>query len=319
MERKNALPSLGEVARRQWGVLTRAQLTEFGLGDRGVWDWVGSGRLHRLYRGIYAYGHDRLRAEGRWLAAVMACGRGAVLSHRTAAQLWGIRQTNSALVDVTVPTQNGRIRRAGIRIHRSGRLAPEEITERDGIPVTTVARTLLDLADVLDPQALRRAITEAEYRGVFDYTALIAVVQNNPGRRGAKLMRAAEAAGHRTRSPLEDRFLAFVERWGVEEPESNVWLDGYEVDFLWRRVGLAVEVDGGAEHGTRHAVNADRLRDRVLWRRGIRTIRLTSEALRDVEAVLADLAQAGVNVDSWPRGSSNSPPRRARISSARAT
>jgi very-short-patch-repair endonuclease len=114
-------------------------------------------------------------------------------------------------------------------------------------------------------------------------------------------MRAAEAAGHRTRSPLEDRFLAFIDRWGVEEAESNAWLEGYEVDFLWRRIGLVVEFDGGAEHGTRHAVNADRLRDRVLWRRGIRTMRLTSEALRDEEEVLMDLAQAGVRVDRWPR------------------
>lgn len=166
-----------------------------------------------------------------------------------------------------------------------------------GIPVTTLARTLLDLADVLNPQALRRAITEAEYRNLFDLASLIAVVHNNPGRRGAKLMRAAEQAGHRTRSPLEDRFLAFVERWGVEEPESNVCLEGYEVDFLWRRVGLVVEMDGGAEHGTRHAVNADRLRDRVLWRRGFRTMRLTSDALGDVEAVLGDLGRAGVSVE----------------------
>jgi hypothetical protein len=282
-ERKSAQPSLGEVARRQWGVLTLAQLNEFGLRDRGISDWVRVGRLHRLYRGTYAYGHDRLRLEGRWLAAVMACGCGAALSHRDAAQLWELRQSYSGVVDVTVPSRNGRIKRRGIRIHRSGRLAPEEVTERQGIPVTTVARTPLDLTDVLAPQALRRAVTEAEYRNRFDLTPLIAVVDNNPGRRGAKLMRAVEAAGHRTRSALEDRFLAFVERWGVEEPESNVWLDGHEVDFLWRKVGLVVEMDGAAEHGTRHAVNGDRLRDRVLWRRGIRLIRLTSEALRDAE------------------------------------
>jgi predicted transcriptional regulator of viral defense system len=319
METENATPSVGELARRQWGLVTRQQLIERGMSTRGISDWVQSGRLHRLYRGIYAYGHDRLRAEGHWLAAVMACGSGAVLSHRAGAHLWEIRQSGAALIDVTVPSRNGRTRRAGIRIHRSGRLAPEEVTERKGIPVTTVARTLLDLADVLGHQALRRAITEAEYRGLFDLTSLIAVVHNNPGRRGAKLVRAAEAAGHRTRSPLEARFLAFIERWGVEEPESNVWLEGYEVDFLWRRVGLVVELDGGAEHGTRHALNADRLRDRVLWRSGIRTMRLTSEALRDVEAVLLDLAQAGVSVESWPRASSYSPPRRARSSSARAT
>ena len=318
METKSALPSVGELAQRQWGIVTRAQLIECGMSTRGISDWVRDRRLHRLHRGVYAYGHDRLRIEGRWLAAVMACGPGAALSHRSAARLWEIRQSGSGFTDVTVPTQNGRIRRDGIRVHRSGRLAAEEVTVRSGIPVTTLARTLLDLADILHPQALRRAITEAEYRNVFDLTTLIAVVHDNPGRCGAKLTRAAAAAGHRTRSPLEDRFLAFLEKWGVEAPETNAWLEGYEVDFLWRSVGLVVELDGRAEHGTRYAVNADRLRDRALWRRGIRTMRLTGEALEDVEAVLGDLAQAGVSVASWPRASSYSPPSRPRISSASA-
>jgi very-short-patch-repair endonuclease len=142
---------------------------------------------------------------------------------------------------------------------------------------------------------------------------------NNPGRRGARLRKAIEAKRHRTRSPLEDRFLAFVERWGIEEPESNVWLEGYEVDFLWRRVGLVVEMDGAAEHGTRAAVRRDRKKDRVLWRAGFRTMRLTDDALDAGEEVLSDLAQAGVSVDSWPRASSYSPPRRPRTSSASAT
>ena len=296
MGTKVDLPRLQRVARRQWGVVSRRQLAALGFSAHGIAEWVRTGRLIRLHRGVYAYGHDRLTVEGRWLAAVMACGPGAVLSHRSAAQLWGIRQSSATLTDVTVPSRNGRIRRAGIRIHRSGRLAAAEVTEHRGIPVTTVARTLLDLADGLNPQALRRTVTEAEYRDLFDLSALNAVVDNNPGRRGAKLIRAVEAAGHRTRSPLEERFLAFIERRGVEEPESNVWLDGYEVDFLWRKVGLVVEMDGAAEHGTRHAVNADRLRDRVLWRRGFRVMRLTSDALRDAEAVLSDLAQAGVRV-----------------------
>jgi hypothetical protein len=296
MARENAPPTLGEVARRQWGVVTREQLRAAGLGDSGVRDWVRDGRLHRLHRGVYAYGHDRLKVEGRWLAAVLACGPGAVLSHRSAGRLWEVRQNNAALIDVTVPSRNGRIRRVGIRVHRSRRLGAEEVTVRDGIPVTTLARTLLDLADVLHPQALKRAITEAEYRGRFDLTSLIAVVQNNPGRCGAKVMRAAEQAGHRTRSPLEDRFLAFVDKWGVEEPESNVWLEGYEVDFLWRRVGLVVELDGAAEHGTRAAVRRDRRRDRVLWRAGFRTMRLTDDALDAEEEVALDLAQAGVSV-----------------------
>ena len=287
---------MGELARRQWGVVTRDQLTAAGLRDSGVRDWVRDGRLHRLHRGIYAYGHDRLRVEGRWLAAVMASGPGAALSHRSAARLWEIWQSSSGLIDVTVPSQNGRRKPAGIRIHRSRRLVADEVTAMRGIPVTSLARTLLDLADVLNPQALRRAITEAEYRNVFDLTSLTAVVQNNPGRRGAKVMRAAERAGHRTRSPLEDRFLAFVDKWRVEDPESNVWLEGYEVDFLWRRVGLVVELDGAAEHGTRAAVRRDRKKDRVLWRAGFRTMRLTADALDAEEEVALDLAQAGVRV-----------------------
>jgi very-short-patch-repair endonuclease len=227
----------------------------------------------------------------------MACGQGTVLSHLAAAQLWEIRQSSAAVTDVTVPSRTGRtLRRRGIRVHRSGRLAAEEVTVLRGIPVTSVARTLLDLADVLDDQALRRTVTEAEYRNVFDLTTLNAVVQANPGRRGAKLMRAVEAAGHRTRSPLEDRFLRFIERWVSEEPETNVPLEGYEVDFLWRRVGLVVELDGTAEHGTRHAVRHDRKRDRELWRAGFRTIRLTDDALDAEQEVLRDLAEAGVRV-----------------------
>ena len=304
MARKSAQPGLGELARRQWGILTRAQLSDFGVGDSGVRDWVQTGRLHRLHRGIYAYGHDRLRVEGRWLAAVLACGPGAVLSHGSGAGLWEIRQSNSAYIDVTVPSRAGRIRRKGIRVHRSGRLTSEEVTMRSGIPVTTVARTLLDLADVLDGQALRRAVTEAEYRGRFDLTSLNAVVEANPGRRGRRVLEAAGARRHRTRSPLEDRFLRFMERYGVEDPRTNAWIEGHEVDFVWTRAGLVVELDGVAAHTTRAALNADRLRDRRLWRAGLRTIRLTSEALEDPEAVLADLAQAGVRVDSWPRASS---------------
>jgi very-short-patch-repair endonuclease len=296
METESALPTVGDLARRQWGIVTREQLIELGFGTRGISDWVRGGRLHRLYRGVYAYGHDRLRIEGSWLAAVMACGPGAVLSHRDAAQLWELRQSQSAFIDVTVPSQNGRIRRRGVRVHRSGRLAAQEVTVRHGIPVTTVARTLLDLADVLPRQALRRAVTEAEYTGRFDLTALIAVVESNPGRRTRKLREAAGARPHRTRSPLEQRFLGFLERHGVEEPRSGVWIEGYEADFVWTRAGLVVELDGAAAHATRAAVRRDRKRDRVLWRAGYRTMRLTDDALDAEHEVLADLAQAGVRV-----------------------
>jgi hypothetical protein len=241
-----------------------------------------------------------------------------VLSHRDAAQLWQLRQSNSAYVEVTVPSSNGRRKQQGIRIHRSGRLRPEDVTVRHGIPVTTLARTLLDLADVLEGQALKRVITEAEYTNQFDLMAINAAVQNNPGRRSAKLMAAVGGAGHRTRSELEDRFLAFLERHDVEPPQTGVWIEGYELDFVWTRAGLVVELDGLAAHTTRSTFNADRLRDRRLWRRGLRTMRLTSEALTDEAAVLSDLAQAGVSVPSRSRASSK-PPRRSRISPASST
>ena len=141
----------------------------------------------------------------------------------------------------------------------------------------------------------------------------------NPGRRTMKLMTAATGGKlHRTRSPLEDRFVRVPERWGAEEPECNVHLEGYEVDFLWRRVGLAVELDGLDAHRTREALGRDRRKDRALWRGGVRVMRLTGDALDAEDEVLQDLVQAGVRVASWPRGSSYSPPRRARISSARA-
>jgi predicted transcriptional regulator of viral defense system len=319
MGAKVDLPGLQEVARRQWGVVSRAQLEAIGLSARGIEEMLRTRRLIRLYRGVYAYGHDRLRREGYWLAAVLACGPGTVLSHRSAAALWELRAGGVNVIDVTVPSRAGRITRDGIRIHRSGRLSADEVTEKDGIPVTTVARTLLDLTDDLDIQGVRRAVTEAEYRHLYDHTALIAVVESNPGRRTKKLLTAAtEGRMHRTRSPLEDTFVRFVDRYGVEDPESNVWIEGYEVDFLWRRVGLAVELDGLAEHGTREAVRRDRKKDRVLWRAGVRTMRLTGDALDAEEELLADLVQAGVRVASWPRASSYSPPRRARISSAKA-
>ena len=317
METESAQPRVAELAARQWGVVTRAQLVQVGMATRGISDWVRAGRLHRLYRGVYAVGHDRLRLEGRWLAAVFACGPRATLSHRDAAALWELRQSASALVDVTVPSRNGRRAQRGIRLHRTSRLGPDEVTVRHGITVTTVARTLLDLADVLDTQALKRVITEAEYLNRLDMTAINAAVDANPGRRGARLTAAAGARPHRTRSRLEDRFLSFVERHRVDEPETGVWIEGYETDFLWRDAKLVVELDGLAAHRTTAAVKRDRRRDRVLWRAGFRTMRLTGEDLDDEEALLDDLAQAGVNVPSRSRASSK-PPSLSRTSSASA-
>jgi very-short-patch-repair endonuclease len=291
---------LAALARRQHGVVSLAQLLDLGLSLKGIAERVRTGRLHRIHRGVYAVSPAPLRVEGYWLAAVLACGPGAVLSHRSAAELWELRPSAATTIDVTVPSRAGRAKRRGIKVHRSSRLAPEETLVRDGIPVTTVARTVLDLADVLQTQALKRAIDEAEYRGRFDLTSLTAVVQNNPGRRGAKLLALAKEPAQRTRSDLEIDFLAFCRRHRLPRPIVGASVAGYEVDFVWPEARLIVETDGLAAHRTRRAFEDDRKRDRRTLRAGYNTVRLTDRALRkepsEVARDLRDhLTQAGTS------------------------
>jgi hypothetical protein len=217
--------------------------------------------------------------------------KGAVLSHASAAALWNLRRSAATRTDVTVPSQNGRVRRDGIRIHRSGRLGVQDVTTKDAIPVTTVARTLLDLADVLPRQALKRAIDESEYVRLFDLTSLVAVVNANPGRRGATLLKGAREPPHLTRSELENRFLALCSRHKIPEPLTNVTLCGYEVDAFWPHANLVVELDGYAAHGTRRAFQSDRKRDRSLVRAGFRPIRLTPLDLRRERPLAEELRE----------------------------
>jgi very-short-patch-repair endonuclease len=293
MTTKGAQPPLDSViaaiARRQYGVVARRQLAAIGIGTEGIAARIGSGRLHRLHRGVYAVGHVSLRAEAYWIAAVLAAGPGAVLSHASAAALWALRPSASALVDVTVPTRSGRRRRPKLRIHRTGRLAPDEVTRHSGIPVTSVARTLLDLMDILSKQQTKRALDEAEHLGLLDLTSVRAVVRANPGRRGTCLLTLAGAAPERTRSPLEDRFLELIERHALPRPQVNEGVTGHEADFVWIEQKLIVETDGRGAHLTRAAFENDRLRDRANLRAGFITIRLTDKALDDEAAVVADL------------------------------
>jgi hypothetical protein len=294
MGTESALPPvdgrLAELARRQYGVLARSQLSELGVGPHGIAERVRTGRLHRIHRGVYSLGHTRLRREAYWLAAVLAGGPGAVLSHRSAAALWELRPSTAAAIDVTVPSQHGRRPPRGVRMHRSGRLGDSEVTICDGIRVTTVARTLLDLADVLPQQALKRAVDEAEYQGKLDFASLLAVVEGNPGRRGPLLLALGQDPPELTRSRLEQSFLAFCRRHHLPIPAVGARIEGFEVDFAWPPARLVVETDGLAAHRTRHAMERDRVRDRRLLLAGYRTVRLTVRALRDEpNEVAADL------------------------------
>jgi very-short-patch-repair endonuclease len=293
--RRGTDAAIAEIAERQHGVVARWQLLGLGLGRGAIARRLEAERLHLVHRGVYAVGHRRITQMGWWMAAVLACGPAAVLSHRSAAVLWGILDGSPTRVDVSVPRQ--RAGRDGIRPHTAA-LAADERTVHAGIPVTTVARTLLDLAAVLDPHALNRALERAEALRLADQTSLVALMDRHRGRRGTANLKAAMKEGLRpavTKSELERRFLAFVEQAGLARPRINLWLqiggDWLEVDCAWPDKRVIVELDSRAYHQTTAAFERDRRRDRQLQVAGWRAIRVTDRALREeAEALRAELA-----------------------------
>jgi Protein of unknown function (DUF559) len=216
------------------------------------------------------------------MAAVLACGWDAVLSHRSAAALWSIRSTSRANIEVTVARPT-RLARPGIDVHRSQTLNPRDTSRNRGIPCTTVARTLLDLAEFVDRRSLERACEHAEILRLLDFGALTDVLSRAAGRRGAPILRSVlarhEDSPPLTRSELEERFLTICEEAGVSRPSVNAWValdgGGAEVDFSWPERRLIAEADGYRTHGTRGAFERDRHRDRQLVLAGWRVVRFT--------------------------------------------
>jgi len=265
-------------------VIAAAQLYSLGLSETQVATRARNGWLHRIHRGVYGVGHLRLTPAGRWMAAVLACGTGAVLSHQSAAELLGVRQSGvdesaSSAIDVAIPSQRGVRVRPGLIVHRIPTLRAEETTTKDAIPVTTAARTILDLAIVLPKRQLERAIDEAERLSLCDDDDLAAVAAAHAGRAGAgelaRLLKAHRIGSTATRSELEERFLAVCRSHRLPQPAVNVALLDYVVDFLWPVAKLVVEVDGHASHGTRRAFQADRDRDGRLAVAGYHVLRFT--------------------------------------------
>lgn len=254
-------------------------------------DWIdhrlSHERLHPLYRGVYAVGHKPARRETQWMAAVLAGGPGAVLSHRSAGAHWGLC-TSGSWIDVTVARR--RRPRPGIRFHRS-RLPPDEVTVEDGIPVTTVPRTLFDLATVLNPRQQERAVNEAEVLRLWDELSLDDLLDRYPGRRGTRNVRAAlhkrRAGASFTRSDLEEMFVAFADEARLPRPETNVLIEGFEVDCVWCEQKLVIEIDGWETHRTRAAFERDREKSRVLQARGWRCVSVTFLQLRDAPSEVA--------------------------------
>jgi very-short-patch-repair endonuclease len=283
---------LAALAARQHGVVSAAQAIAV-LGSRDMVEHrLRTGRLFRVHRGVYAVGLPRLTREGRWMAAVLAGGEGAALSHRAALSLLAFRPPFAGVPDVTVPGRGGRCRRRGVVIHRSGVLGPDDITEEDGIPVTTPAWTLVDAAGVLGPVQLARALEAADKRGLFDLVAIRAEIERRPSARGTAMLRrllADQAASSLTASDAEALLLELCRRHGIPLPATNVPIGPYVVDALWRRERLALEVDG-EHHETKAASRRDRQRDRYLLSRGWRPARVTVEELeREPDKVVRDL------------------------------
>lgn len=284
--------AIAELAERQYGVVSRTQLLTLGLGEDAIDHRLRLGRLHRLHRGVYAVGHSVVSREGRWIAAVLAGGPQAVLSHRSAAALWGLRETSSAWIEITTPSTSRS--RGAIRRHR-GKLPPDEIALCRQVPTTTVPRTLFDLAAVLSVDRLEAAMRKAEFLQLYNRLSLPDLLHRYPGHRGnAKLRSCLEERGGTigfTRSELEERFLFFVDRAGLPRPQLNAQLQmegrWIEVDCLWRDARLIVELDGRAAHGTLAAFEADRERDRRLQSAGWRVVRVTWRQLHDESTALA--------------------------------
>jgi very-short-patch-repair endonuclease len=295
LERPHGLDArIAELADRQHGVVTWDQLAALGLGREAIARRVRAGRLHRLYSGVYSVGHRILSRHGRWLAAVLSRGPAAVLSHRSAAALWGIRDHCGGSIDVTSPSKAKS--RGAIRAHHVA-LLPDEVTIEDTIPATTVPRTIFDLATDT-PHAVEPALRRSEYLRLHDRLSLPGYLHRYPGHRGNKAIRAAlariEETTGRSRSDMEERFIRFIDHHGLPRPNLNAWLtigpDRFQADCLWPAQRLIAELDSWSAHGTRSAFRSDKTRDRKLLAAGYATTRIAWSHLDDEpDAVATDL------------------------------
>jgi Protein of unknown function (DUF559) len=256
-------------------------LLDLGIGERRIESWLRRGRLHHHLRNVYLLGHEAITVKGRMLAPVLSYGDAAALSHRSGGQWWGFQRTARKDVDVTVP---GRSRRGqdGVDLHLVRSLDPRDVTEHEGVPITTVPRTLLDLAEVVPKQRLKRAIEEADRLRLFDATALQELMARSPGRHGLKPLRELLADflyDELGRSELEALFFDFCVEHELPQPAMNVSLLGYTVDAHWPGTNVIVEIDSRAFHLNAKAFEEDRLRDAALLLAGYRVLRITYRQL----------------------------------------
>jgi very-short-patch-repair endonuclease len=270
---------LWRLARRQHGVVTRAQLLDRGFRPDAIKHRVATGRLHLLWRGVYAVGRPETSREGRWMAAVLSCGPDALLSHGAAAALWGL-MPSTAGIDVVVPEGVYR-RRPGIRVHRRSGLVTEHRRTVAGIPVTDPVSTLVDLAAGAPDWRIERILNEADRLDLVDLEHLRATVDLLRPRHGIARLRRLLGARPLTDSGLERRFLAIAQQAGLPAPETQASVNGYRVDFYWPHIGLVVETDGWRYHRTAGQQAADHRRDQAHTATGLTALRFAEAQIRE--------------------------------------
>ena len=285
---------LARAGAAQHGVVARWQLERRGLTAKEVDGLVARGSLQPLYRGVYAVGHRLVSRDGWWMAAALACGKGAVLSHRSAAQASGLLWPSEIAVEVTRP-KSFRMQ-DGIRCHQAV-LLPDEVAEVDGIPVTSPFRTAFDVAALGERRLVEHVLHEIALRRITDVVSFEELLGRHPRKSGARLLRqirASKAPVGVTRNEFEESFVALLDEYELPRAEMNAMLAlrqrFFEIDALWRRDRLAAELDSREVHDTDDGFESDRERDRILLAEGWRTTRITWRQLRDQRSeVAADL------------------------------
>jgi len=270
------------LVRRQHGVVTRAQLLALGYTAEAIRHRLADGRLHRVHQGVYAVGRPELTQLGRWMAAVLACGPSAALSHASAAELWGIRAKPGRPIHVSVTSDTPRCAE-GVAVHRRRALGAADITKQDGILVTRPIPTLIDLAAAIGKRTLEAAVNEADRLGLTDPDKLRAALDETPPRPGVGVLRKVldRETFTFTRSELERRFKRLAREAGLPEPQTCAEVNGFEVDFYWPEIPLIVETDGLTYHRTPTQQKKDRVRDQAHTAAGIPHLRFTHAQVRD--------------------------------------
>jgi Protein of unknown function (DUF559) len=283
-------------------VISRRQLLALGYSRQAIEHRIGSGRLHPIYRGVYAVGRDELSQEGKWMGALLACGEGAYLSHRSAVALYGIGEEKAwvrnaeetiPLIEVSV-TRRGERHRKGVKVHTRPSLSSKGAGTVGSIPVTSPARTLLDLATLEPPNRLERAVNEADKADVIDPDSLRKAIDDYPGERGARALRVVldKHTFRLSDEELELLFRPLAQAAGLPLPETKQMVSGFEVDFFWPELGLVVETDGWRYHRTPSAQTRDALRFQLHTASGLTPLRFSHWQVKHEPGHVVDVLRA---------------------------